>query len=147
MKLIIMKYKYVNVDATYCSLQSKIKYQKYRTDFRGTHHDFSLMTWLVTWCSYWWLGWLHGVLIDDLAGNMVFSLMTWLVTWYSHWWLGIFWPLCCLFFFFYVWLLITSLVSFGHCVVSSSSSMYASDYLFGIFSLVIVKYIMVVILC
>jgi hypothetical protein len=65
---------------------------------------------------------------------------------------GIFWSLCCLF-FFYVWLLITSLVSFGHCVVCSSS-MYGfwlplwyllvivlsvrllckpSDYLFGIF--------------
>ena len=65
---------------------------------------------------------------------------------------GIFWPLCGLF-FFYVRLLITSLVSFGHCVVCSSS-MYgfwlplwyllaivlsvlllctASDYLFGIF--------------
>ena len=36
---------------------------------------------------------------------------------------GIFWPLCCLFFFFYVRLLVTSLVSFGHCVVCSSSSM------------------------
>jgi hypothetical protein len=34
---------------------------------------------------------------------------------------GIFWSLCCLFFSFYVWLLITSLVSFGHCVISSSS--------------------------
>jgi hypothetical protein len=65
---------------------------------------------------------------------------------------GIFWSLCCLF-VFYVRLLITSLVSFGHCVVCSSS-MYgfwlplwyllvivlsvlllctASDYLFGIF--------------
>ena len=65
---------------------------------------------------------------------------------------GIFWPLCCLF-FFDVRILITSLVSFGHCVVCSSS-MYGfwlplwyllaivlsvllrytdSDYLFGIF--------------
>ena len=31
---------------------------------------------------------------------------------------GIFWPLCCL--FFYLQILITSLVSFGHCVVCSS---------------------------
>jgi hypothetical protein len=65
---------------------------------------------------------------------------------------GIFWSLCCLF-FFYVRLLITSLVSFGHCIFCSTS-MYgfwlpiwyhlvivfsvqllctASDYLFGIF--------------
>ena len=33
---------------------------------------------------------------------------------------GIFWPLCCLF-FFYLRLLITPMVSFGHCVVCSSS--------------------------
>ena len=33
---------------------------------------------------------------------------------------GIFWPLCCLF-FFDIQILITSLVSFGHCVVCSSS--------------------------
>ena len=34
----------------------------------------------------------------------------------SNYLFGILWPLCCLFFFFfYVWLLITSLVSFGHC--------------------------------
>ena len=33
---------------------------------------------------------------------------------------GIFWPLCCLF-FFDIWILITPLVSFGHCVVCSSS--------------------------
>ena len=32
---------------------------------------------------------------------------------------GIFWPLCCL--FFYLQILITPLVSFGHCVVCSSS--------------------------
>ena len=94
----------------------------------------------------------------------------WLLLWYllaivlsvllllctaSDYLFGIFWPLCCLFFFFYVQLLITSLVSFGHCDVCSSSSMYgfwlplwyllaillsvllllctASDYLFGIF--------------
>ena len=31
---------------------------------------------------------------------------------------GIFWPLCCL--FFYLQILITALVSFGHCVVCSS---------------------------
>jgi hypothetical protein len=62
-----------------------------------------------------------------------------------------FWPLCCLFFLTYcfwlpLWyllaivlsvlldllLLITSLVSFGHCVVCSSW-LTASDYLFGIF--------------
>jgi hypothetical protein len=65
---------------------------------------------------------------------------------------GIFWPLCCLF-FFGIRILITSLVSFGHCVVCSSS-VYGfwlplwyllaivlsvllrytdADYLFGIF--------------
>jgi succinate dehydrogenase/fumarate reductase cytochrome b subunit len=33
---------------------------------------------------------------------------------------GIFWPLCCVF-FFGIRILITSLVSFGHCVVCSSS--------------------------
>jgi hypothetical protein len=33
---------------------------------------------------------------------------------------GIFWPLCCLF-FFDIQILITPLVSFGHCVVCSSS--------------------------
>jgi hypothetical protein len=33
---------------------------------------------------------------------------------------GIFWPLCCLF-FFGIQILITSLISFGHCVVCSSS--------------------------
>jgi phosphate starvation-inducible membrane PsiE len=33
---------------------------------------------------------------------------------------GIFWPLCCLF-LFDVWILIASLVSFGHCVVCSCS--------------------------
>ena len=33
---------------------------------------------------------------------------------------GIFWPLCCLF-FFDIRILITPLVSFGHCVVCSSS--------------------------
>jgi hypothetical protein len=33
---------------------------------------------------------------------------------------GIFWPLCCQF-FFDIQILITTLVSFGHCVVSSSS--------------------------
>jgi hypothetical protein len=33
---------------------------------------------------------------------------------------GIFWPLCCPF-FFYLQILITPLVSFGHCVVCSSS--------------------------
>jgi hypothetical protein len=33
---------------------------------------------------------------------------------------GICWPLCCLF-FFYLWILIIPLVSFGHCVVCSSS--------------------------
>ena len=65
---------------------------------------------------------------------------------------GIFWPLCCLF-FFDIRILITPLVSFGHCVVCSSS-IYAfwlhlwyllanvlsvllrythSDYTFGIF--------------
>jgi hypothetical protein len=34
---------------------------------------------------------------------------------------GIFWPLCCLF-FFDLRILITPLVSFGHCVVCSSST-------------------------
>ena len=37
----------------------------------------------------------------------------------SHFPFGIFWPLCCLF-FLDLWILITPLVSFGHCVVCSS---------------------------
>jgi predicted nucleic acid-binding Zn ribbon protein len=44
---------------------------------------------------------------------------------------GIFWPLCCLF-FFDLQLLITLLVSFGHCVVCSSS-IYGFWLPFGIF--------------
>ena len=71
---------------------------------------------------------------------------------YSHYTFGIFWPLCCLT-FFDLQILITSLVSFGHCVVSPSSNyrfwlplwyllailmsdllrFTDSDYLFGIF--------------
>ena len=67
---------------------------------------------------------------------------------------GIFWSLCCLS-FFYLLLLIASLVSFGHCVVCPSSTysfllplwyllvivlsvlprLTACDYLFGIFNL------------
>ena len=38
----------------------------------------------------------------------------------SYYPFGIFWSLCCLF-FFYLQILITPLVSFGHCVVCSSS--------------------------
>jgi hypothetical protein len=38
----------------------------------------------------------------------------------SHYPFGIFWPLCCLS-FFYIQILITPLVSFDHCVVCSSS--------------------------
>ena len=71
---------------------------------------------------------------------------------------GIFWPLCCLF-LFDIWILITPLVFFGHCVVCSSS-IYGfwlplwyllaivlsviirypdSDYPFGIFKLFLHK--------
>ena len=44
---------------------------------------------------------------------------------------GIFWPLCCVS-FFDLWILITPLVSFGHCVVCPSS-IYRFWLLFGIF--------------
>ena len=71
---------------------------------------------------------------------------------------GIFWPLCCLF-FFDILILITSLVSFDHCVVCSSLIYWFwlplwypltivlsillwytdSDYLFGIFKLLYLR--------
>jgi hypothetical protein len=71
---------------------------------------------------------------------------------YSNYLFGIFWPLCCLF-FFDIQIMITSLVSFDHCIVCSSSIYWFwlplwylltivlsvllrytdSDYLFGIF--------------
>ena len=44
---------------------------------------------------------------------------------------GILWPLCCL--FFDIRILITPLVSYGHCNVCPSS-IYDSDYPFGIFN-------------
>ena len=45
---------------------------------------------------------------------------------------GVFWPLCCVT-FFDLQIMITSLVSFGHCVVSVLLWYTDSDYLFGIF--------------
>ena len=45
---------------------------------------------------------------------------------------GIFWSLCCLS-FLDLRLVVTSLVSFGHCVVCPSSTYDFCDYLFGIF--------------
>jgi hypothetical protein len=47
---------------------------------------------------------------------------------------GIFWSLYCL--SFYLLPLIISLVSFGHCIVCPS--IYASDYLFGNFKLLVI---------
>jgi hypothetical protein len=49
----------------------------------------------------------------------------------SHYPFGIFWPLYCLS-FYALPLLITTLVSFGHCIVCPST-LYASHYPFGIF--------------
>jgi hypothetical protein len=48
---------------------------------------------------------------------IVLSVLLWFTD--SDYLFGIFWPLCCLF-FFDLQILITSLVSFGHCVVCSS---------------------------
>ena len=48
---------------------------------------------------------------------IVLSVLLWYTD--SHYPLGIFWPLCCLF-FYDIHILITPLVSFGHCVVCSS---------------------------
>ena len=48
---------------------------------------------------------------------IVFSVLLWYTD--SDYTLGIFWPLCCLF-FYDIQILITPLVSFGHCVVCSS---------------------------
>jgi hypothetical protein len=48
---------------------------------------------------------------------IVLSVILWFTD--SDYLFGIFWPLCCLF-FFDLQILITSLVSFGHCVVYSS---------------------------
>ena len=48
---------------------------------------------------------------------IVFSVILWYTD--SDYTLGIFWPLCCLF-FYDIQILITPLVSFGHCVVCSS---------------------------
>ena len=48
---------------------------------------------------------------------IVLSVLLWYTD--SNYTLGIFWPLCCLF-FYDIQILITPLVSFGHCVVCSS---------------------------
>ena len=48
---------------------------------------------------------------------IVLSVLLWYTD--SDYTLGIFWPLCCLF-FYDIQILITPLVSFGHCVVCSS---------------------------
>ena len=90
--------------------------------------------------------WLH--LLYLLA--IVLSVLLWYTD--SDYLFGIFWPLCCLT-FFDLQIMITSLVSFGHCVVSPSSIYRSwlllwyllaivlsvlfrytdSDYLFGVF--------------
>ena len=49
--------------------------------------------------------------------TIVFSVLLWYP--YSDYPLGIFWPLCCLF-FYDIQILITRLISFGHCAVCSS---------------------------
>ena len=49
--------------------------------------------------------------------GIVLSVLLWFTD--SDYTLGIFWPLCCLF-FYDIQILITPLVSFGHCVVCSS---------------------------
>ena len=95
----------------------------------------------------------------------------WLLLWYilyivssvlrqfstSDYFFGIFWSLYCLY-FVYLRLLITPLVYYGHCIVRTSS-IYASDYSFGIFCHCIVCtssiyclwlllcYILVIVLC
>jgi hypothetical protein len=81
---------------------------------------------------------------------IVLSVLLWLT--YFDYLFGIFWPLCCLSFFDWR-ILITSLISFGHCVVCPSLIdvfwlplwyllaivlsvllwLTSSDYLFGIF--------------
>ena len=75
--------------------------------------------------------WLHLWYLLVISSSMIyrFWLHHWCLSaivlsvslWYtdSHYPLGIFWPLCCLF-FYDIQILITPLVSFGHCVVCSS---------------------------
>ena len=60
---------------------------------------------------------------------IVLSVLLWYTD--SNYTLGIFWPLCCLF-FYDIQILITPLVSFGHCVVCSSM-INGFDYPLGIF--------------
>ena len=80
------------------------------------------------WLLLWYLLAIHCV----VCSSSIYGF--WLPLWYllaivlsvllqytdSDYSFGIFWPLCCLF-FFNIRILITPLVSFGHCVVCSSS--------------------------
>jgi hypothetical protein len=98
--------------------------------------------------GFWWLLWY-------LLASVLSVLLRYTDSDYSF---GIFWPVCCLF-FFDIRILITPLVSFGQCVVCSSS-VYGfwlllwyllasvlsvllrytdSDYSFGIFKLFLTK--------
>ena len=79
----------------------------------------------VVWPSSIYRFWLHrwyllAIVLSDLFRFTDFGYL-----------FGIFWPLCCLF-FFEILILITTLVSFGHCVVWPSS-IYRFWYTFGIF--------------
>ena len=56
---------------------------------------------------------------------IVLSVLLWYTD--SDYSLGIFWPVCCLF-FYDIQILITPLVSFGHCVVCSSMNTMAKRY-------------------
>ena len=67
------------------------------------------------WLSHWYLL------------TIVLSVLLWFTT--SDYLICFFWPLCCLF-FFDLWLLMISLVSFDHCIVCSSViySFWLSDW-------------------
>ena len=65
--------------------------------------------------------WLHSWYLLTI----VLSALLWYTD--SDYTLGIFWPLCCLF-FYDIHILITPLVSFGHCVVCSSMNTMAKIY-------------------
>ena len=70
--------------------------------------------------------WLHHWCLSAI----VLSVLLWYTD--SDYTLGIFWSLCCLF-FYDIQILITPLVSFGHCVVFCSSMIYRFWLPLGIF--------------
>ena len=77
-------------------------------------------------CLFFYLG--HPITLWYLLATVLSVLLLFTASNYPF---GIFWPLCCLF-FFYLRRPITPLVSFGHCVVCSSS-IYGIWLPFGIF--------------